>query len=90
MDKEKQVRVAKKAAGKTYKYQQVFNSPEGQEVLKDLMNAHHVLSSTFDGDIRKTIFREGERNVVLRILSILKMDVQQMQERIKSYEATAE
>jgi hypothetical protein len=85
MDK-RAVKVAKKSVARIQKYQRVFSGPEGQEVLDDLIRTHHVMSTTFDGDPTKTIFREGERNVVLRILGILKMDSKILQERIKSHE----
>ena len=84
---DKAVKLAKKSASKISAYQGFFNSPEGQLVLEDMMKAHYVNQSTvFDGDFTKAILREGERNVVLRILGILKMDVKAIQERIKSHE----
>ena len=87
MDKKKQVNMVKREVSRVRAYQRVFNTPEGELVLQDLMKTHHFLGTTFDGDnVRKTIFREGERNVVLRILAILKMDVQHIQERIKLHE----
>lgn len=85
--KQRELNVAKKSAARMSAYQNVFNSPEGQIVLEDLMKVHHIMGTTFDdSNVRKTIFREGERNVVLRILAILKMDVKAIQERIKSHE----
>lgn len=46
-------------------------SPTGMKVLGDLMKAHHFYSSTFSIDPYTTARREGERNVVLRILTIM-------------------
>ncbi len=83
---ERSKKVAKNSVSRIQKYQRVFSGPEGQEVLDDLMRTHHMMGTTFDGDTTKTIFREGERNVVLRILGILKTDTKWMQERIKSHE----
>lgn len=71
-------------------YQAVFRSPNGEIVLKDLMKIHHVLSNTFNGDANQTIFKEGERNVVLRILSLLNMDAANLLERIEQYEKNVE
>lgn len=63
-------------------YDQVFKSPAGQIVLLDMMKQHGILSSTFKGDINDMLIKEGERNCVLRILHILKMDVKEILERI--------
>jgi hypothetical protein len=64
-------------------YQKVFSGPDGKKVLEDLMRTHHYLGSTFGGKVENEIyFKEGERNVVLRILALLKLDVKQIQERI--------
>jgi len=84
---EKSVKIAKKSVAKISHYQAFFNSDDGQAVLEDLMSTHFINRSTiFDGDFTKAVLREGERNVVLRILSILKMDVKAIQERVKSHE----
>lgn len=52
-------------------YNTFSQSPSGRHVLTDMMKAHHVLSSSFEPDSYATAFREGERNTVLRILTIL-------------------
>lgn len=44
---------------------------QGKTVLADMMKAHHVFDSTFSSKPLEMAFREGERNVVLRILTIL-------------------
>lgn len=77
---------AKKSVSKISAYKDVFGSPLGQVVLEDLMSTHYIQNTTFDGDSTKLIFREGERNVVLRILGLLKMDVKAIKERIKLHE----
>ncbi len=81
-------KVAKNSIKRIQAYQSVFSGPEGELVLEDLIKTHHLLGSTFDGDTTKTVFREGERNVVLRILKILKMDARMLQERIRLNEET--
>ena len=65
-------------------YQSVFGTPEGQEVLQDLMHVHYIMKPTFNIDPTTTAHREGERNAVLRILSILNMSITQLRERIKN------
>lgn len=56
-------------------YQQLFGSEVGQRVLHDLMRHCHVMRPTFQANSeRLSAFREGERNVVLRILSLINHD----------------
>ena len=52
-------------------YQAFVQSPSGQAVLTDMMKAHHFLDSTFNPNPYETALAEGERNVILRILTIL-------------------
>lgn len=56
-------------------YKEVFDSesPSVQIVLKDLCEAHGVFDGGFDPNPQKNAFNSGERNVVLRILSIINM-----------------
>jgi hypothetical protein len=55
-------------------YQAIFSSEDGKKVLYDLMRTHYIIGSTFSKDPYETALKEGERNTVLRILSILKID----------------
>jgi hypothetical protein len=81
----------KKAASRQVKtveaYHTIFSSPDGEMVLNDLINKHWVLKSTNSSGASdsEVIFREGERNVVLRILSILKTSPAKLRERIDTY-----
>ena len=52
-------------------YNLFVQSDTGRRVLEDLKMAHHFKSSTFSVDPYQTALREGERNVILRILTIL-------------------
>lgn len=54
-------------------YQDVFDleSPQVQTVLKDLCSAHGVFNGGFNPDPYINAFGSGERNVILRILTIL-------------------
>lgn len=55
-------------------YKKMFqDSPHGQAVLEDLKAAHHFYSSTIASPVDPYFmaFREGERNVILRIMTIL-------------------
>lgn len=81
---------AERTVALTRAYRNVFKTKEGEMVLHDLMKVHHVMSTSFTGDATQVIFREGERNVLLRIMGILKTDPQMIQERIRLYEAELE
>lgn len=48
-----------------------MQSPSGQAVLTDMMKAHKFLDTVFNDNPNVTAFNEGERNVILRILTIL-------------------
>ena len=56
-------------------YKEVFDreSPQVVEVLRDLCEAHGVFNGGFNTDPYLNAFGSGERNVVLRILTILQM-----------------
>jgi len=64
-------------------YHTLFNTALGKRVLNDMMSTHYVMNSTFHENPGITALREGERNVVLRILTILKLDLNQIRERIE-------
>jgi hypothetical protein len=67
-------------------YKQVFGTEAGKRVLWDMMGAAHMLhSSRIPGDNSgmETVFREGERNSVLRVLSIIDMDPEKLRHMIK-------
>jgi hypothetical protein len=67
-------------------YQKVFSGPDGRAVLYDMMATHGMLTP-HHVDTNKMLLKEGERLVVLRILSILKVDVKQLLERIEEHDA---
>lgn len=56
-------------------YREVFNldSSTSHIVLKDMCQAHEVFNGGFDPDPYKNAFNSGERNAVLRILTILNL-----------------
>lgn len=58
-------------------YKRVFEGDVGQKVLLDMMKAAHMLTSTYTQGCspHEMAFREGERNTILRILTILKLDI---------------
>lgn len=62
-------------------YVAVFTSPVGKNVLKDMGRAHNLLTSTFDENPHVMALKEGERNVVLRILTFLNMRPEEVERR---------
>ena len=64
-------------------YKATFESPTGQEVLKDLMKfAKFCDTSYVPGDPTTTAYNEGMRRIILRILSIMEKDPEKHQEMI--------
>src|SRR5262245_54069559 len=60
-------------------YRAVFDSPEGEKVLKDLMIRGGLLeTSTIPGDPHMTHFRDGRRSLVLDILAELQWSESQI------------
>jgi hypothetical protein len=59
-------------------YKQVFSSPQGKEVLFDLMNSCNILNSH-----RGDAFSEGRRSVALDILHKMNVNEQQLSDMLK-------
>lgn len=79
----------KKRFNKIVSYRQAFSTPQGREVLLDLMQAHSVFDSTFDINTNEMCRKEGERNAVLRIMTILKISPSEMQALAEEIEKNA-
>ena len=56
-------------------YKNCFNldDPDTSIVLQDMCKAHGIFTNTFDPDPCTHAFASGERNVVLRILSLMQL-----------------
>lgn len=56
-------------------YKITFGSPHGKRVLIDLMNEHWTFDSIYkgDGDTVAMYIREGERIVINRIMTLMKI-----------------
>lgn len=67
----------------TILYKRVFGSEDGQKVLYNLMRNHFVLQPTLiKSDPIVMSFNEGARNVVLRIMTLMKMDLERFDKLI--------
>lgn len=65
-------------------YKQVFETPQGQDVLKDLAKFCHMQSPSYTpGDPHGTAYKEGMRRVFLRISNYLNMDEVEIQKMFK-------
>lgn len=66
-------------------YHRVFGTTEGKKVLFDLMKQHHILTAAASSPIDpyELAYREGERSVILRILTSLDMDPGKLREKIE-------
>jgi len=58
-------------------YLDVFTSPAGQVVLKDMAKAHYFDRTTFHREALVMAECEGERNVILRIRTLLNTEPDQ-------------
>lgn len=67
-------------------YKRFFDSEDGKLILKDLMRACHMMTSTMDKDPHETAFNEGARSVVLRILKTNNTSIEQLNELVKRLE----
>lgn len=63
-------------------YKAVFGSEEGERVLFDLMKNNFILAPTYTSNIHEMALREGARNAVLRILSILRVNPEELRQQI--------
>jgi len=52
--------------------QEVFDTEKGRDCLYDLCKKFHYFNSSWQGDVNEMIFREGERNVIHYLLTMLK------------------
>ena len=60
-------------------YKDIFSSQSGKIVLHDLMKKGHMLKSTYaPTDPYSSAFQEGERNIVLKIMSNLEFTETQL------------
>ena len=77
-------KIANKMAARIGDYHRTFNTEPGKKVLYDLIKAHCMMSTTFvKGDPQESAMREGERQVVIRILSKLSINIKEFHKLIE-------
>jgi hypothetical protein len=77
---------SKKMRSRVLDYQRTFSTESGKRVLHDLMVECHVLGSSFSKDPSLMAFKEGEKNVMLRIMKLLNININEIEEHIKEIE----
>jgi hypothetical protein len=78
----------KSLKSKSRSYKAVFNSPDGERVLADLLNfCGQYKCSHNPGDANSTAFNEGKRRVSLRILKFIDMEEKEIQKILKATES---
>jgi hypothetical protein len=71
-------------------YKRVFESPDGQDVLKDLMFRFNQFGTSFvPGNRDVVIFNEGGRNVVLHIMDTIKLTPDELDKLYTEVRTTA-
>lgn len=74
---------AERQKSRAMDYHAVFDGEPGKRVLEDLYQSHYMRLSTFSVDALEMARNEGERNVILRIMSILDMDLMELNKLIR-------
>lgn len=67
-------------------YKRVFGSEQGQRVLNDLIANHFVMNTTYSRGSQAELdmaFKEGQRQVVMRMMTIMNYDPEQVEKQIK-------
>lgn len=54
------------------KYSEIFNSDAGQMVLEHLVDKYYVDKTTYSETTNEIIIKEGNRQVILHILNMIK------------------
>ncbi len=81
-DKTKKIRQVQRASLQKYNdYKSVFGTEEGKRVLFDMMANHHFITPTLSvkNNAIEAAFNEGQRNVILRVLTYMKLDIRQIE-----------
>lgn len=59
-------------------YQLTFGTPHGRRVLTDLAAYCHARKPTFEADARAHAFKEGQRDVFLRIQEFMSLTIEEI------------
>lgn len=77
-------KIARKKAERIADYQRTFTSDPGKKVLQDLFARYGMAETQAMDNPYQTYFHEGQRSVVLFICKVLKMNPNEILERIQA------
>ena len=63
-------------------YKRVFDTPEGQSVLKDLKKRCFINSTTYDDNHGRMSLQEGRRSIYVYITNLINKDIKEILEEI--------
>jgi hypothetical protein len=77
-------KAADRQLGRITDYKRTFGSDQGKRVLADLIASHFIMTSTYvRNDINGQAFNEGQRQVILRIMTLMNVDPFKMKQIIE-------
>jgi len=85
MNKKSTIATAKKQVATFESYKKVFLNLDGEVVLHERRKRAGVLDPIFTTDINQMLVREGARQLVLKILKDLRINVEHLRERMDEY-----
>ena len=68
-------------------FRDVFKGEQGEDLLAILAKSFHVYKTAQTPDPYVSAFQEGQRSVIIRIMEILKTDLNAVKQRIDQHES---
>ena len=68
-------------------FREVFKGEQGEDLLAILAKSFHVYKTAQTPDPYVSAFQEGQRSVIIRIMEILKTDLNAVKQRIDQHES---
>lgn len=85
--KAEQKKLIEKQVAKAQDFRKVFKSEQGKRVLNHLVQDNYVLHPTWNSTTRdEMLIREGARMAILRILTILEIDLEKLKQLTRGEE----
>lgn len=88
--KDQRDKIIRKSEKVNVAYKQVFSGADGEEVIKDLISLAGLMSSTESLDHAKLAFREGQRDIIFRILHAVDMDISEYIKKLREVKSEQE
>ena len=68
-------------------FREVFKGEQGEDLLAILAKSFHVYKTVQTPDPYVSAYQEGQRSVIIRIMEILKTDLNAVKQRIDQHES---